>query len=353
MASIEPDLPFEETPERPLPPPTDDQPIATWAETHDDFVLALLGELRRHNYHPAAWTRFLARSWARSRATASAHPRLVASWAGTVGALALGQATALDLEARLGTWHERHTGTQRKGTKWKGTDGARTTALRALPWSFALLGEIAFDAYAHLGMNARQRGDRLDPTLGMPNALTLTRRSISALLWGHWLARRAAPRGLLLGALVAAGATDVGDGALARATGRQTRLGAYLDAEADYEFWSGLALNLGAARRLPRWFVVLLLARFTLPFAVALASYFGWVNRVTIGSTRLGKVAGVAQAVTCSAVLLPARPPDQLPDQLPEQSRRGWRLLFGATAALLVIAPLMQLGHLRVQERRS
>lgn len=327
--------------------PTAEQPLDIWAESHDDFVLALLSELRRSNYHPAAWVRFLGRSWEQSRATARAHPRLVASWAWTVAGLALGQAAALDLEARLGAWTEAGQGT---GTRHPSQylrlvaprSPARSTALRALPGSLGLLGVVAFDVYAHLGMNARTRGEPLDPRLGVPNTLTLVRRTISALLWGHLLARRAAPRGLLLGALVVAGGTDVGDGAMARATGHQTRLGAYLDAEADYELWAGLALNLGASRRLPRWFVALLLARFSLPFVVALASYVGWVNRVAIGSTKIGKAAGVAQALTCCAALLPARPP--------EHTRSGWHLLFGATAALLVVAPLMQLRHVRSQK---
>ncbi|HEU5368224.1 MAG TPA: hypothetical protein VFU69_07160, partial [Ktedonobacterales bacterium] len=48
---------------------------------HNEFVIALLTNLRRRRYSPAAWGHFLADSWRKSRATVQAHPRLSRSWA--------------------------------------------------------------------------------------------------------------------------------------------------------------------------------------------------------------------------------------------------------------------------------
>ncbi|MEO7001160.1 MAG: CDP-alcohol phosphatidyltransferase family protein, partial [Ktedonobacterales bacterium] len=131
-----------------------------------------------------------------------------------------------------------------------------------------------------------------------------------------------------------AGATDIADGAVARATHRQTRLGAYLDAEADLSFWLALALTLAARRRLPRWLVALLVGRFLAPFAVALASYFGWVRRLPIGSTVTGKATGIAQTAVIGVAVLPTPARRKLAPALP------W--LYALTAGLLLAAPLAQ-----------
>lgn len=290
-----------------------------------DFVLDLLAELRRRDYRPIGWGRFLARAWRQAWATGRAHPRLVRSWALTAGGLALAEAAALDIESRL---------------------GRRAAALRAIPGTALGTVLVAFDVYAHLGMNAGEPGQPLHATLGLPTALTLARRGVAALLWGHLLGRRPVAQPVALAALLVAGATDIADGALARRTGRRTRLGAYQDAVADYEFWGGLALTLGARRLLPRWLVALLLLRFTTPFAFALASYFGWVRRVPVGSTAIGKVAGVAQAATFGAALVPA---NGLAKGMVAgaSARRLRRLLHAGTAALLIAAPLAQLRQAR------
>ncbi|MBF6592150.1 MAG: CDP-alcohol phosphatidyltransferase family protein, partial [Ktedonobacterales bacterium] len=160
------------------------------------------------------------------------------------------------------------------------------------------------------------------------------------------LAARPAPQPAALAALVIGGASDIADGALARRTGRQTRLGAYLDAVADYESWAALALTLGARRLLPRWLVALLLARFSAPFAFALATYFGWVRRVPLGSTSVGKAAGVAQAVAFTAALAPAR-------LLSPRARTTRQLLYGVTAVLLLAAPLIQLRRILAPPPRA
>jgi len=277
-------------------------------------VLELLAELRAAGYHPGAWWRFFARSWQRSRETARAHPALVRSWAATAGALAAAEAGALALEA--------------------GVEGERSTALRAIPGATLAFAFTHFDVYCHLGMNARRRGDEPYPSLGLATRLTLARGACAGLLWGHLLGGRPAGRWLLLAALTGAGVTDIADGAVARARGRVTRLGQYADSQADVGFGVAYTLTLAARRWLPHWLVALLLARWLAPFAFALASYFGWVRRVPIQSTNAGRVAGVAQAATLAAALLP--------DGVPARVAPYRRALHFATAALLVAAPLAQ-----------
>jgi phosphatidylglycerophosphate synthase len=282
-----------------------------------DFALDLLAELRASNYRPTSWLRFLGRSWRQSRRAARAHPRLVASWAGVTVALGLSEAAVLALEALL--------------------DDPQT-ARRAIPGTALCLATAQFDAYIHLGMNHRQRGDPLYVEIGLPTALTLARRAASGLLFGHLLAGRPANRLLALPLLLASVGTDIGDGAVARRAGRVTRLGAYLDGIADFEFTLALVLTLAARRLLPRWLVAALLARWIGPFAFVLARYFGWVSRVRIGSTGAGKVVGVAQFLTLGAALLGK-------DDQPK--RRGvTKGLHLVTAALLLLAPLAQVRRM-------
>lgn len=278
-----------------------------------DFALDLLAELRASNYRPAGWLRFLGRSWRQSRRAALDNPRLVASWAGVTVALGLSEAAVLALEALL--------------------DDPRA-ARRAIPGTVLCLATAQFDAYIHLGMNHPQRGDPLYGEIGLPTALTLARRAASGLLFGHLLAGKPASRLLALSLLLASVGTDIGDGAIARRAGRVTRLGAYLDGIADFEFTLALVLTLAARRLLPRWLVATLLARWIGPFAFVLARYFGWVSRMRIGSTGAGKVVGVAQFLTLGAALLGK-------DDQPK--RRGVvKGLHVFTAALLLLAPLAQ-----------
>lgn len=285
---------------------------AVEAET-SDFVLGLLADLRASKYRPEGWLRFLGRSWRRSRATAAAHPALVASWAATTGALVAGDAAVLALEALLSD---------------------RATARRALPGVALCLAAQQFDVYVHLGMNAPVRGASLYGALGLPTGLTLTRQAIAGLLWGHLLTGRPVAPPYALAALAVAGATDVADGALARRLGHTTYLGQYLDGEADLSFWVALALTLSARGLLPRWLVAMLLARWGVPFVFAAARYFGWVSRVPIGSTIAGKAAGVAQAIALGAAAAPADTAASIARVRP--------LIHLATAILLVAAPLSQ-----------
>ncbi|HKV85213.1 MAG TPA: CDP-alcohol phosphatidyltransferase family protein [Ktedonobacterales bacterium] len=293
------------------------QPPQPHPDEITDFALDLLAELRASNYRPAGWLRFLGRSWRQSRRAAKANPRLVASWAGVTVALGLSEAAVFALEGLL--------------------DDPQT-ARRAIPGAALVLASAQCDAYVHLGMNHPQRGDPLHTDLGLPTALTLARRAMSGLLFGHLLCGKPANRLLALTLLLGSAATDIGDGAVARRTGRVTRLGAYLDGIADFEFTLALVLTLSARRLLPRWLVTSLLARWIAPFAVVLARYFGWVSRVRIGSTGAGKAVGVAQFLTLGAALLGTG------DQ---PKRRGAvKRLHLVTAALLLLAPLAQLRRM-------
>jgi phosphatidylglycerophosphate synthase len=279
-----------------------------------DFVLDLLGELRESRFRPEGWARFLGRSWRKSRDTARAHPALVRSWARLAAGVALSEAAVLALEAPQSDKH----------AVWR---IAPRVAL-GLAWQH-------FDVYVHLGLNARTRGGPVHERLGPAIALTLGRQAVATILWGHLLGGRPVSHGSALAALLFGSATDMADGAVARRTGRETVLGQYLDGEADLSLWSALALTAAAQRVLPRWLLALLLLRWALPFGVGAASYFGLARRPPLGSTAAGKAAGVAQVALLGAALLPERMMEAI---------APWRpVLYAATAAVLVAAPLAQM----------
>jgi len=301
------------------------------APIRSDVVLDLLDALRADHYTLAGWARFSARSWHIARQTAAAHPRLARSWRRVAVGLTLAEAVALIAEARLG-----------------GASG-RAAARRAAPGAALCLAYTLGDAYVHLGMNQATSGAPLYDTLGVPTILTLSRSAVAGLLTGHLIGHRAgrAPvsSGVLSLALASASVTDIADGQLARTMDRSTRLGAYLDAEADIAVALAMTLTLVARRALPGWLATALLARWLTPFAYALTTYFGQGSRVPIGSTRVGKVAGVAQMATLGMALLPERAQKRAP------GLRG--ALHAILAALLVAAPLTQLAQARRAARGS
>jgi phosphatidylglycerophosphate synthase len=137
---------------------------------------------------------------------------------------------------------------------------------------------------------------------------------------------------MLAAALAVAGATDVADGLLARRTGSGSRLGQYLDGAADFSVGLALALTLAARGSLSPRLAALLVARWTLSPAYALGSYFGRARRAPLGSTPIGKAAGVAQAAVLAAGMLPAKAQRRL--------GRARAPLFAVAGALFVAAPL-------------
>jgi len=286
------------------------------APARSDVVLDLLRELRAARYAPPGWARFGLQSWRLARHTARSHPRLTRSWRRVALGLTLVELTALAAEARLG-----------------GDEGARA-ARRAAAGAALCLAYTLADVYVHLGMNQETHGAPLHDTLGLPTILTLSRSVVAGLLTGHLVGREPANDAVLSLALTVASLTDMTDGQLARTLRRPTRLGAYLDSEADFGVALATTLTLVARRALPAWFVAGILARWLSPFAYALLSYFRAGRRVRIGSTLAGKAAGVAQTVTLGVALLPER--------LRRRRLGLQRTLHVVTLILLVVAPLAQ-----------
>jgi phosphatidylglycerophosphate synthase len=283
-----------------------------------DIVLEWQDALRADHYSLVGWARFLARAWRGARSTARAHPRLTRSWRRVALGLALASGGALVAEAGLG-----------------GAEG-RAAARLAAPGMALGLAYTLVDAYVHLGMNQATSRAPLHETLGVPNILTLSRSAAAGLLFGHLVGRAPASRAVMGLALAVAGLTDIADGQLARKTQRSTRLGAYLDSEADFGIALAMTLTLLARRALPGWLAATLLARWLLPFAGSLLTYFGMGWRLDIGSTPVGKVAGVAQVVAFGGALLSVR--------VRRPERGVWRATRGTVATLLLAAPLVQLA---------
>jgi phosphatidylglycerophosphate synthase len=215
----------------------------------------LLEELRTHRYRPRAWAHFLARSFARARATrverASEHRQTLL--AGAVG-LAVWAAVAV-----LYPW----------------------LALAGIAWWLLAIAMVDW----HLGMLEDESGRPLR-RLGLPNLLSLARVAIVPVLLV------AAPA-LLAAMLILAGATDAIDGRLARARGEETRLGLWLDGGADALMLSAAAV--GAARHdlLPWWAAALVFGWHTLQtLAVALA-YFLRVRSPRRAASAWARVPGL------------------------------------------------------------
>lgn len=284
-----------------------------------DFVIELLAELRATSFHPRGWLRFLGRSWRQSQGTARTHPSLTRSWAASSAVVGAALTGALLAETRAGH--------------------AAYTRTRTVPLAAAGFGYAVFDVYVHLGMNSRERGLPLYPVLGWANALTLARSAVASLLWARLLAGESeAGISSALLALAAAG-TDVADGVVARRLDQTSRLGQYLDSVADFSLWLALGSWLLRQHRIPRWLGGLLLVRWVAPMAFAFGRYFGVGRRLPIGSTRIGKAAGVAQALVVLCALLPDGPRHRIQRLLPT--------LYAGCAVLLVAAPVSQFAKLR------
>jgi hypothetical protein len=145
----------------------------------------LLTGLRAGRWRPAAWARFLALAARRSVQQARRHPRALAEVTVLHAALAL-------LAGR-------------RGRRWT-----------LVSWLLAV---------SHLGMLENRR------SLGLPNAVTLLRANLAATGGPvRWLP-------------VAALASDLIDGGLARRTGSETAFGAHADSLADVAFWTWFVLR--------------------------------------------------------------------------------------------------------------
>jgi CDP-diacylglycerol---glycerol-3-phosphate 3-phosphatidyltransferase len=109
---------------------------------------------------------------------------------------------------------------------------------------------------------------------------------------------------LALGIFLAAAATDLLDGYLARRWKQITTVGTLLDPIADKLLISAALVSLVQIRRVPAWMVVLIIGR---EFAVSGLRSIAAAEGYTIQASDLGKTKMITQVVAISMVLLSIR----------------------------------------------
>jgi len=164
--------------------------------------------------------------------------------------------------------------------------------------------------------------------LNLPNSLTLIRIVLIpfflVLLSFH----------LYLEALVVfivGGMTDLLDGAVARLTGQETVLGAYLDPVADKLLVMSSYVALGVMGGIPAWLAVLVVSRDVIILLGYGVIYLLVAERMEVCPSRISKLNTVLQLVTVGTALLLLHAPRSLHPRLAE-------LLIFATAATTVIS---------------
>jgi CDP-diacylglycerol--glycerol-3-phosphate 3-phosphatidyltransferase len=190
-------------------------------------------------------------------------------------------------------------------TVWRGE--GETVALKVLPLLALCLFLQQIDVFVHLGLNIAVDG-RLRERLGMPTTLTLVRGTLAGMLVAHLLLGMYLLPALTFSAYLVGLATDMVDGRLARRTGWVTRLGGYLDGEADFYLSASVMLSAWLAGLLPGWFVAAVLLRFGVVTVVALFSYFVALRQVRFDHTVWGRLAGTGQALCLLFILFPGSP---------------------------------------------
>jgi phosphatidylglycerophosphate synthase len=281
----------------------------------NQFVITLLTNLHQQRYSPAAWGRFFADSWLQARATARAYPRLARSWAHVSLLMAALTAAGFSIIWLL--------------------EGQQTPL--QFPALLICLVLQQGDVYVHLGLNWRLSDGCFREQLGIPTTLTLARGMLANLLLAHLLSGVIPPSNLTLSILLIGSTTDIADGQIARHTGWQTRLGGYLDGEADLYLSVSTSLSAMVAGLLPAWVAAIMLLRFAIPVAGAVLSYFVAIRQVNLTHTALGRSAGIVQALLLIVVLAPsALASVRLLIYLP---------LLLATLALLILTPIMGISR--------
>jgi CDP-diacylglycerol--glycerol-3-phosphate 3-phosphatidyltransferase len=154
-----------------------------------------------------------------------------------------------------------------------------------------------------------------------PNLLTLLRiffvpLLVAALLgegsgetyFSSWFARLAITReSFALLIFLAAAATDLLDGYLARKLGQITTVGTLLDPIADKLLISAALVSLVDVHRVPAWMVILIIGR---EFAVSGLRSIAAAAGYTIEASELGKTKMVAQVVAIGLVIAAIRWPE-------------------------------------------
>jgi CDP-diacylglycerol--glycerol-3-phosphate 3-phosphatidyltransferase len=146
--------------------------------------------------------------------------------------------------------------------------------------------------------------------MNIPNSLTLLRIFFVPLLVAALVQDRSlsnlGPFGInkefvALAIFLAAAATDLLDGYLARRWGQVTTVGTLLDPIADKLLISAALISLVEIRRVPGWMVILIIGR---EFAVSGLRSIAAAEGYTIRASELGKTKMVTQVVAISLVLL-------------------------------------------------
>jgi CDP-diacylglycerol--glycerol-3-phosphate 3-phosphatidyltransferase len=149
--------------------------------------------------------------------------------------------------------------------------------------------------------------------MNIPNSLTLLRIFFVPLLVAALVQERVSLEfgdviitndWLALGIFLAAAATDLLDGYLARRWKQVTTIGTLLDPIADKLLISAALISLVQIRALPGWMAILIIAR---EFAVSGLRSIAAAEGYTIRANDLGKTKMLAQVVAISIVLMSIR----------------------------------------------
>lgn len=247
------------------------RPPATAGEL---WAQELLRELRAAKFAPAAWIGFLSASFARARAQRSRRRRRYRQ------ALAVGG-------AGLAGWIV------------LASSGRPALGIVGVCWWTLIVVMLVW----HLGMLERPDGRPLRG-LGVPNLLTLSRAGVVPLLL-------AVPPIALAVLLLAAAATDVLDGLLARRLDQASRLGYWLDPAVDSFVIGVAAVAEARSQLLPVWVAALVLARWLLPWVGVAAAYFARAQAPGRAANVSGRVAGtlLVAGLALAALQLPAATP--------------------------------------------
>jgi CDP-diacylglycerol--glycerol-3-phosphate 3-phosphatidyltransferase len=151
--------------------------------------------------------------------------------------------------------------------------------------------------------------------MNVPNSLTIARIFFVPLLVAALVGKSVAIRvgglvitneWLALAIFLAAAATDLLDGFLARRWGQITTIGTLLDPIADKLLISAALISLVQVNVAPAWMVVLIIGR---EFAVTGLRSIAAAEGYTIKASDLGKTKMIAQVVAISVLLLSIRHP--------------------------------------------
>ena len=152
--------------------------------------------------------------------------------------------------------------------------------------------------------------------MNLPNVLTLLRiffvpLLVAALVQDSWVLRfdsvAITNEILALGIFLAAAATDLLDGYLARRWGQITTVGTLLDPIADKLLISAALISLVQERAMPGWMAILIIGReFAISGLRSIAASAGY----TIKASDLGKTKMVSQVVAVSLTMLAMRMPE-------------------------------------------